>query len=77
MNEQVNSITEEAKVINKEQQEIGSELRKIKNSYRDKQVGWSGLNVTFSLIYDVGPTLSSMIFSWECIDWTIILIPAI
>ena len=39
MNEQVNAITEEAKVLNKEQQEIGSDLRKIKNSYRDKQVG--------------------------------------
>ena len=39
MSEQVNAIAEEAKVLNNEQKEIGSELRKVKNTYRDKQVG--------------------------------------
>ena len=40
VNEQVNAITEEARQLNKEQHDIGSELRKIKNTYRDKQVGF-------------------------------------
>lgn len=41
VNEKLNAITEEGRVLNTEQQEICSELRKIKNTYREKQVGFS------------------------------------
>ena len=41
VSEKLNAITEEGRVLNTEQQDICSELRKLKNTYREKQVDFS------------------------------------
>ena len=41
VSEQLHAITEEGKVLDTEQQDICGDLRKMKNTYREKQVGLS------------------------------------